>query len=336
MILEYAVNAVTIRNIYENVNKVHSSVFVVVGLINEAIPAQDIFDYEIAECLLLDTVPVNCTFEQTYVNELIQYAISRFSVKKNLEMWNKASQSYDDQTTISESDIHYGPLIPGESELQLLSNLSGKYILDLGCGAGYNLIAAKNLGAKGGRGIDFCENQIKRAKEKINLPFSLIVGEIADKSLIEKEKFDIVISIFSISFIESLDNFFYIIEQNLKPGGSVVISTDHPNRKLSDNFIIKEGKKCNQSRLRYWNIPNEKSIPYVHYLHSYSELNSAIQKAGLIVDKVIVPKVLPLEKIEKAPYRSLYYINRYQEMLKEPYTIIFKAYKPLTEIYKNK
>jgi len=104
-----------------------------------------------------------------------------------------------------------------------------------------------------------------------------------------------------------------------------VISTDHPNRKLSDDFVIED----NNSRLRYWNIPNQTAIPYVHYLHSYKELNNAIKKAGLIVDEILEPQVLPLDSIEKAPYKSAYYMNRYQELSIMPYTIIFKAHKPL-------
>lgn len=323
MQLRCTVKTLTIKNIYENVNQVHSSVYVVVGLIDETIQQKKIFDDEIEQCLLLDSAPANCTFGQSYNNELIQYAISRFSIEKNHEMWNKAAESYDDQTFISDKDVHYGPLLPGESLLNLLPQLSGKNVLDLGCGAGSNLMALKNSGAKNGIGIDFCKEQINRAKEKLESNFELIVGDITDISLIRKEKFDVVISIFAISFIDDLDKFFYIVEQNLKPGGCVVVSTDHPNRKLSDNIITQN----NHSRLRYWNIPNKTAIPYIHYLHSYDEIKKAFQQSGLIVDEILEPQILPLDRIEEAPYRSPYYINRHREMASTPYTIIYKAHK---------
>ena len=132
MKLNCAVRTLTIRNIYENVNRIHSLVYVVVGLIDETIQ-QQIFDDEIEQCLLLDSAPVNCTFGQSYNNELIQCAISRFSIEKNHEMWNKAAESYDDQTFISDKDVHYGPLLPGESVLHLLPNLSKKNVLDQTC-----------------------------------------------------------------------------------------------------------------------------------------------------------------------------------------------------------
>lgn len=324
MRLNYATKTLTIRNIYENVVEVHSLVYVIIGLIDDEVKAETIVDDEIAECIFLDSAPAECTFGQSYCNELIQCAISRFSTEKNCEMWNQAAKSYEKQTFISESDVHYGPLLPGDSQLRLLPNLSGKCVLDLGCGSGNNLISLKNNGAKGGVGIDFCEKQINHAKEKNMAPFELILGDINDLSLVRKEKFDIVISVFAISFIENLDNFFDIIKQNLKPGGCVIISTDHPNRKISDSYIT----ESNNSRLRYWNIPNQIAMPYVHYLHSFDEIDKAIKKAGLTVDEVLEPKVLPIDKIDKAPYRSPYYISRYKEMLEFPYTIIFKAHKP--------
>ena len=325
MKLNYATKTLTIRNIYENTDKVHSLVYVVVGLIDEDVKAEKIVDDEIAECLLFDSAPDECTFGQSYYNELIYYAVSKFSIERNHEMWSKASKSYDNQTFISENDVHYGPLIPGDSQLHLLPNLSGKYVLDLGCGSGSNLISLKNNGANGGVGIDFCEEQINYARKKNIMSFDLIIGDINDSSLVRKEKFDVVISVFVISFIENLDNFFDIINQNLKPGGSAIISTDHPNRKICDRYMAKN----KNSRLRYWNIPNEISIPYVHYLHSFDEIYNAINRSGLAVDEVLEPKVLPMDKIDKAPYRSSYYISRYKEMLESPYTIIFKAHKPV-------
>lgn len=323
--LIYPAETLTIRNMYENVDKIHSSVFVVVGLIDESNIQSTVIDSEIEKISLLNSVPDDCTFGKAYIKDLIQTALSKFNSEKNREMWNKAAKNYDDQTFISETDVHYGPLLPGESKLKLLPDLNEKQVLDLGCGTGNNLMALKNTGAKSGIGIDFCEEQIQRAKEKLSLPFELIVGDITNPDFIKNEKFDVVISVFVISFIKDIDKFFYIIEQNLKPGGCVVVSTDHPNRKLSGSLISKD----NNSRLRYWNISNQTSVPYFHYLHSNIELSNAIKNAGLVLDQIIEPKVLSLEKIKDAPYRSKYYIDRYKELSQEPYTIIFKAHKPL-------
>ena len=323
-----SMHVITIKNVYENTNVVHSCVFIVVGIIDETIPQKKIDDSEIIECLLLNEAPNECTFGQKYINKLIDLAVSKFSVEKNYKMWNKAAKSYDEQTIISENDIHYGPLIPGEKKLQLIPNLMGADVLDLGCGAGHNLISMKSLGAKTGLGIDFCEEQIKKAKEKLDQPFEFIVGNILDSTLIKKEKFDFVISVFVISFIKDLDGFFDIIKQNLKSGGYVIISTDHPNRNLLECNKASVDTNNNNSRVRYWNIPNDNSIPYIHCLHTFEEISSAFKNAGLVLDDIIEPQVLPLDKIENAPYISSYYVNRHNEMLANPYTIIFKAHKP--------
>ena len=76
MKLNYATKTLTIRNMYENVDKVHSLVYVIVGLVDEDIKAETIVDDEIAECIFFDSAPDECTFGQSYYNELINCAIS--------------------------------------------------------------------------------------------------------------------------------------------------------------------------------------------------------------------------------------------------------------------
>ena len=80
--------------------------------------------------------------------------------------WDEMSRDYQNQTDISVEDVHYGPLCPGESELQILGDVRGKRILDIACGGAQNAIALANMGAEV-FAIDFSRNQIAHARRLI-------------------------------------------------------------------------------------------------------------------------------------------------------------------------
>lgn len=42
----------------------------------------------------------------------------------------------------------YGPFAPAEDELNLLGDVSGKTVLEIGCGSGHSLLYMANRGAK--------------------------------------------------------------------------------------------------------------------------------------------------------------------------------------------
>ena len=49
------------------------------------------------------------------------------------EWWDQRSKNYQDECQIP-ADIHYGPSSPNENELNLLGDVDGRAVLELGCG----------------------------------------------------------------------------------------------------------------------------------------------------------------------------------------------------------
>ena len=77
--------------------------------------------------------------------------------------WDEMSVDYQSSSEISTCDIHYSPFGPGEAELGLIGEISGKDILELGCGAAQNCIAADRQGANRVVGVDISTKQLEAA-----------------------------------------------------------------------------------------------------------------------------------------------------------------------------
>ena len=90
------------------------------------------------------------------------------------------SESYQAETFISLSDVHYAPLCPGERELSILGDVGGLRTLELACGAAQNSIALAKWGARA-TALDLSERQLARARElsaQEGVQVDLVQGDI--------------------------------------------------------------------------------------------------------------------------------------------------------------
>jgi 2-polyprenyl-3-methyl-5-hydroxy-6-metoxy-1,4-benzoquinol methylase len=83
------------------------------------------------------------------------------NIKKS---WDKIAVHYKERYDISRETVHYGPLCPGEDRLGLLGDISGKKVVDLGCGGGQNSVALKKMGAEV-MGVDISSEQTGLAEK---------------------------------------------------------------------------------------------------------------------------------------------------------------------------
>jgi len=77
--------------------------------------------------------------------------------------WDAISTEYQETVHIRVDDIHYGPYCHGEKKLQILGDLTGRSIIELGCGGGQNTIAASRT-ARSAVGVDFSRKQVSYAR----------------------------------------------------------------------------------------------------------------------------------------------------------------------------
>src|SRR5690242_14692265 len=79
------------------------------------------------------------------------------------ESWNRLAAHYQRQHAIPTDSAHYGVAAPNEDQLHLLGDVSGKRILELGCGGGQCSIAFARQGAEC-VGVDLSDEQIAYAR----------------------------------------------------------------------------------------------------------------------------------------------------------------------------
>jgi len=157
----------------------------------------------------------------------------------------------------------------------VLGEVSGKRILDVGCGDG---ALSQELELRGAivEGFDFSEKMIDAARErkkKNKLKATFMVGSVHDPDLYEHESFDILIANMVLHELDDLEKVVESLLQHLKPGGTFIFSIFHPafdmNISQAVNYTdLDRALEENSARWQY-----EITTPYkteVRYERSYA------------------------------------------------------------------
>lgn len=115
-----------------------------------------------------------------------------------------------------------------ETLRQLMPDLTGKRMLDLGCGYGWHCIYAMEQNAASVLGIDISEKMLKVAGEKT--PFSQVEYRCCAMEDIEEpeESFDVIFSSLAFHYIEDMNAVVENVRRMLKTGGTFLFSVEHP------------------------------------------------------------------------------------------------------------
>lgn len=244
------------------------------------------------------------------------------------EWWNKNSDRYQDGSNIRVDKVHYGPFSPDEDELNLLGDVKGKKIIELGCGAGQSSIAFSLKGAVC-TAVDFSDVQIRRAERlfqdnRVNI--KTVLTDITSLNEFADEEYDIAFSAFALQFVSDLELCFRSVYRILRDGGTLVFSLDHPFYSIvsEKGVIIKSYNELQEIRI------DNKAVFYdgddvpggfmTIYHHTIESIFSALTNAGFLVERIVEPRKIS----ENDPWISMYNLELVR--LLGP-TIIFLAKK---------
>jgi SAM-dependent methyltransferase len=153
----------------------------------------------------------------------------------NRSLWDSIRRQRDERLIPKQHDVA-GDLLAGKSALypehrELVGDVRGKRLLDLGCGAGMELLEWARLGATV-TGVDNSPRQIaaaRRAAEQLGLECTLVVADLLrlPEELLRGE-FDVVFSSWVTAWIGDLGVWFGSAARALKPGGVFVLTGGHP------------------------------------------------------------------------------------------------------------
>ena len=110
----------------------------------------------------------------------------------------------------------------------LFPNLTGKQVLDLGCGYGWHCRYAAEAGAAGVLGIDQSEKMI--AKAKALTASERIVYQVCslENFSYPANTFDLVLSNLALHYVADLAKVYRKVLGALKPGGHFLFNIEHP------------------------------------------------------------------------------------------------------------
>jgi 2-polyprenyl-3-methyl-5-hydroxy-6-metoxy-1,4-benzoquinol methylase len=179
---------------------------------------------------------------------------------------------YDRWASNYDEDANPLPILEGTLVEQLLGDVRGLEVLDLGCGTGRHAISMASRGARV-IAVDFSEGMLERAKQKrgdANITFQ--VCDLTRPLPFEAATFDLVLCALVLDHIAELETFFREMRRVCRPSGFVVASTVHPAMML----------RGVQARFR--DPQNGAEIRPKSYPHEMSDYVMAATRAGFVFD----------------------------------------------------
>jgi SAM-dependent methyltransferase len=110
----------------------------------------------------------------------------------------------------------------------LLPDLSGRRVLDLGCGFGWFCRWAREQGASAVLGVDLSDRMLARAKRETRDPAISYVKADLERFTPDPRAFDLVYSSLAFHYIEDLAGLLARIHEALTEDGRLVFSAEHP------------------------------------------------------------------------------------------------------------
>ncbi len=206
----------------------------------------------------------------------------------------------------------------------LAPDLSGKAVLDLGCGYGENCAEFKAMGASVVLGVDISEKMLAIAVEE-NPDIEFIRADMSDLSFIKK-KYDVVFSSLAVHYVEDFPAFVKGVYGILNPGGYFIFSQEHPltTAPISGaSWARDEDGNILHYKLTDYSRGGFRSTKWIvegveKYHRTFSEIVNSLCEAGFTIEKMIetvpTPEVLKIDK-------------RWEKDLHKPNFLLIKAKK---------
>lgn len=140
--------------------------------------------------------------------------------------------------------------------LELLQPATGERILDAGCGSG---VFSRHLLAAGAQvfGLEISRPMLQRAKEKLaGYPFRSIEGDMLHLPF-QDNRFDKVVSVTAIEFIEDAGMAVQEVFRVTKPGGAIVVATLNSLSPWASRRMEAAGKGHSLFRYAVFRSPGE-------------------------------------------------------------------------------
>lgn len=219
----------------------------------------------------------------------VSYAVSIDMDQDNIQKSNRTFWDTKGNDIIGTTSLPmYGAFVSEENH-HLFGDVSGKKLLEIGCGRGHSLKYHAEHKAGELWGIDISDKQIEKADNYLKscgIQAKLICASMEENCGVPKDYFDYVYSVYGIGWTTDLVGTFKRIASYLKKDGVFIFSWSHPIHKCvaseQDSLTF---KKCYFDESWY-------SVPLGGGTISLSDRKlstyiNALTKSGFIIDEMV-------------------------------------------------
>lgn len=219
------------------------------------------------------------------VGSAISVDMDKHSVyKTNSFYWNTQGSDFLGAIVLP----FYGAFV-SEEKCQLFGDVSGKKMLEIGCGNGQSLQYHGERKASELWAMDISEKQIEKAKQHLTecgLSAKFICSPMEEECGIPMDYFDFVYSVYAIGWTTDLEGTFCRIASYLKKDGVFIFSWSHPIHKcvVAENNTL-AFKKCYFDESWYSVSLDESELTLSD--RKLSTYVNALAKAGFVIEEMI-------------------------------------------------
>ncbi|MEK6303388.1 MAG: class I SAM-dependent methyltransferase [Acidobacteriota bacterium] len=240
--------------------------------------------------------------------------------------WNACGRAFD---RYNSTDDSFSEVIERPAIDRLVGDVTGKRVLDLGCGAGPYSIWFAERGAQVS-GLDLSATMISLALQKATqrgLQLDLQVADIREPLPFTDAEFDLVLTATALHYADDIAGLFREVARVTKRDGRLLASVLHP----MSTAYFPLADEDDQHEPRYFGEPlrsietpwlgydevSDEGRRIVCHHHTSAEYFNAIAAAGLQVTEMCEPQPPPEYALQNAA--------RYEQAMRVPVYLIFNA-----------
>ncbi|MBT2680208.1 class I SAM-dependent methyltransferase [Bacillus sp. ISL-35] len=172
--------------------------------------------------------------------------------------------------------------------LELIGNVKGKKIFDLGCGDAEIGAELLQEDASAYVGLEGSENMARVGVEHLKGTTGQILYSSMEEWRPQAEEYDLVISRFALHYLEDLGSVFTKVHDSLTPGGRFVFSVQHPVLTSSSKSAEGSGRRTDWVVDDYFN-QGERAEPWIgkkviKYHRTVEEYFKLLLETGFMVE----------------------------------------------------
>lgn len=229
----------------------------------------------------------------------------------NRSSCNRQADRYQEGAEFSFDYVDYGTVhAKTEKDFNLIGDVKGKKVLDMGCGGGNNSIALAKRGAIV-TGVDISQEQLAHAQrnaEREGVKVRFIASSMEEYEVTEGE-YDVVISMAALGYIEHVEPVFEKISRSLKDGGIFVCSPPHALFSCIVSKYVYDDPVARHSYFytgaQQWKWEDEDDFDFTSYSRPVSDYINILIDSGFCINRVMELQECTGDKEDEA-FRALY------------------------------